>query len=500
MNIDVTALKAVEREKGIPADTVLHAIETALVTAYRHADGAAKHVRVHVDRKSGEVAVLAQELGPDGEVVHEWDDTPSGFGRIAASTAKQVIVQRLRDAEHEQTFGEYAGREGDIVSGIVQAHERRNTQGMVLVDIGKVEATLPPSEQVPGEDYRHGTRIKAYVVSVARTFRGPQVTLSRTHPNLVRKLFALEAPEVADGSVEIMAVAREAGHRSKIAVRTTVPGLNAKGACIGPMGQRVRNVMSDLHGEKIDIVDWSDDDASFVASALSPARVASARVVDPAARAVQVVVPDYQLSLAIGKEGQNARLAARLTGCRIDIRSDAQPEGDGAPASPGVGRAPLRPAVRTPGRPVQGGARPAARRAEHPAPRRARLLDGRHVDPGPHLCGVPATRSGHGTVACRRPWRGVDPRPAAAAPRPGCLPAPHGGVPARSRPASGLPACAALQCAAGDRSARGPPRAAGQSTSCKERARAGGPPQHHSRTGTRPVRASRAGRPRMSHL
>ena len=227
MNIDVTALKAVEREKGIPADTVLQAIESALVTAYRHADGAAQHVRVQIDRKSGEVAVLAQELGPDGEVVHEWDDTPTDFGRIAASTAKQVIVQRLRDAENEQTFGEYAGKEGDIVSGIVQAHDRRNNQGLVLVDIGKVEATLPAAEQVPGEDYRHGSRLKAYVVSVTRTFRGPQVTLSRTHPNLVRKLFALEAPEVADGSVEIMAVAREAGHRSKIAVRTSVPGLNA---------------------------------------------------------------------------------------------------------------------------------------------------------------------------------------------------------------------------------------------------------------------------------
>ncbi|MCF6746700.1 transcription termination/antitermination protein NusA [Blastococcus sp. KM273128] len=342
MNIDVTALKAVEREKGIPVDTVIEALETALVTAYRHADGAAKHVRVHVDRKSGEVAVLAQELGPDGEVVREWDDTPSDFGRIAASTAKQVIVQRLRDAEHEQTFGEYAGKEGDIVSGIVQADQRRNASGIVMIDIGKVEAVLPAAEQVPGESYPHGSRLKAYVVTVSRTYRGPQVTVSRTHPNLVRKLFALEVPEIADGSVEIVAVAREAGHRSKIAVRTSVPGLNAKGACIGPMGQRVRNVMSELHGEKIDIVDWSADPASFVASALSPARVSSAELVDPQAKAVRVVVPDYQLSLAIGKEGQNARLAARLTGCRIDIRSDAQDDEAGATPSPGVGRPPLR--------------------------------------------------------------------------------------------------------------------------------------------------------------
>ncbi|SFO85750.1 NusA antitermination factor [Geodermatophilus dictyosporus] len=374
MNIDVTALKAVEREKGIPADTVIEAIETALVTAYRHADGAAKHVRVHVDRKTGEVAVLAQELGADGEVVREWDDTPSDFGRIAASTAKQVIVQRLRDAEHEQTFGEYAGKEGDIVSGVVQADARRNAQGSVLVDIGKVEAVLPSAEQVPGEKYPHGSRLRAYVVSVARTYRGPQVTVSRTHPNLVRKLFALEVPEIADGSVEIVAVAREAGHRSKIAVRTSVPGLNAKGACIGPMGQRVRNVMSELHGEKIDIVDWSDDPATFVASALSPARVSTATLVDPKAKAVRVVVPDYQLSLAIGKEGQNARLAARLTGCRIDIRSDAAPD-DAAP-SPGVGRPPLRsgpPPVRAgaPGgrpSPGAGALRPGQRRPEQRGP------------------------------------------------------------------------------------------------------------------------------------
>jgi N utilization substance protein A len=378
VNIDVTALKAVEREKGIPADTVIEAIETALVTAYRHADGASKHVRVHVDRKTGEVAVLAQEIGPDGDVVREWDDTPSDFGRIAASTAKQVIVQRLRDAEHEQTFGEYAGKEGDIVSGIVQADQRRNASGTVLVDIGKVEAVLPAAEQVPGESYPHGSRLKAYVVSVARTFRGPQVTVSRTHPNLVRKLFALEVPEIADGSVEIVAVAREAGHRSKIAVRTAVPGLNAKGACIGPMGQRVRNVMSELHGEKIDIVDWSEDPATFVASALSPARVTSARLVDRQAKAVRVVVPDFQLSLAIGKEGQNARLAARLTGCRIDIRSDAQPDDD--TPSPGVGRAPLRsgalparggaPAGR-PGGPGGGGRPgrvPGGRSPEHPGP------------------------------------------------------------------------------------------------------------------------------------
>ena len=219
-------------------------------------------------------------------------------------------MQRLRDAEHEQTFGEYAGKEGDIVSGIVQAHDRRNVQGTVLIDIGKVEAVLPQAEQVPGEEYTHGSRIKAYVVSVARTFRGPQVTVSRTHPHLVRKLFALEVPEIADGSVEIVAVAREAGHRSKIAVRTKVPGLNAKGSCIGPMGQRVRNVMSELHGEKIDIVDWSDDPATFVASALSPARVTSARVVDAQAKAVRVIVPGLP-AVAGDRQGRAERPPGR---------------------------------------------------------------------------------------------------------------------------------------------------------------------------------------------
>jgi transcription termination/antitermination protein NusA len=323
VNIDIAALRAIEREKEISFDTVLAAIESALLTAYRHTEGAHQHARVEVDRRSGAVTVYAQELGEDGEVVREYDDTPTDFGRIAAMTAKQVILQRLRDAENEVTFGEYSGREGDVVAGVIQYHEGRAERGVVLVNLGKVEAVLPPAEQVPGEVYEHGNRIRCYVVSVSKGMRGPQITLSRTHPNLVRKLFALEVPEIVDGTVEIMAVAREAGHRSKIAVRSTVPGVNAKGACIGPLGARVRNVVSELHGEKIDIVDWSDDPATFVGNALSPAQVVSVEVVDPVARAARVVVPDYQLSLAIGREGQNARLAARLTGWRIDIRSDA---------------------------------------------------------------------------------------------------------------------------------------------------------------------------------
>src|SRR6202011_5768822 len=281
----------------------------------------------------------AIQTGPDGAVVQEYDDTPVGFGRIAATTARQVILQRLRDVEDELTFGEYAGREGDIVVGVIQQGKDPRA---VLVDLGKLEAILPPTEQVPGERYVHGERLKCYVLHVRKGSRGPSVTLSRTHPNLVRKLFALEVPEIASGAVEIAAIAREAGHRSKIAVVSRQPGVNAKGACIGPMGSRVRNVMAELHGEKIDIVDYSPEPAEFVAHALSPARVSRVVIVDPQARVAQVIVPDYQLSLAIGKEGQNARLAARLTGWKIDIRPDTAADGPAAPAAggPAAPRAP----------------------------------------------------------------------------------------------------------------------------------------------------------------
>jgi N utilization substance protein A len=226
-NVDIAALRSIEREKEIPFETIIAALETALLTAYKHTPHSMPHARVQIDRQSGDLIVWAQEFGPDGALIEEFDDTPTDFGRVAAMTARQVILQRLRDAEHDQTFGEYSGREGDIVTGVIQADAHASTRGVVLVDIGKLEAVLPHSEQVPGEEYTHGTRIKALVVSVARGMRGPQVTVSRTHPNLVRKLFALEVPEIADGSVEIVGVAREAGHRSKIAVRTSVPGLNA---------------------------------------------------------------------------------------------------------------------------------------------------------------------------------------------------------------------------------------------------------------------------------
>ncbi|WKX72896.1 transcription termination factor NusA [Streptomyces sp. XD-27] len=327
MDIDMSALRGLVREKEISFDLLVEAIESALLIAYHRTEGSRRRARVELDRNTGHVTVWAKENPedladlPEGEEPREFDDTPSGFGRIAAMTAKQVILQRLRDAEEEITFGEYAGREGDVVSGIVQQGKDPKN---VLVDIGKLEAILPVQEQVPGEDYSHGTRLRCYVVRVVKGVRGPSVTLSRTHPNLVKKLFAMEVPEIADGSVEIAAIAREAGHRTKIAVRSTRSGLNAKGACIGPMGGRVRAVMAELHGEKIDIVDWSDDPADLVAHALSPARVSKVEIVDLAARSARVTVPDYQLSLAIGKEGQNARLAARLTGWRIDIRPDTE--------------------------------------------------------------------------------------------------------------------------------------------------------------------------------
>ncbi|GAB3929717.1 transcription termination/antitermination protein NusA [Microlunatus endophyticus] len=322
MDIDISVLRLMEREKDVPFELLVNAIEEALMSAYEKTPNAVPGSRVELNRKSGHVRVLAPELDAEGNKIGEYDNTPEGFGRVAASTARQVIFQRLRDAEDEQKYGQFSGVEGDIVSGVVQqGHDPRT----VLVDLGRIEAIMPQAEQVPGETYRHGARIKVYVVSVRKETRGPQVVVSRTHPALVERLFKLEVPEIADGTVEIKAVAREAGHRSKIAVVSNDPNVSAKGACIGPMGQRVRAVMHELNEEKIDIIDYSDDPATFVGQALSPAKVSSVTVVDERARAARVVVPDYQLSLAIGREGQNARLAARLTGWRIDIRSDTAP-------------------------------------------------------------------------------------------------------------------------------------------------------------------------------
>ncbi len=324
MNIDMTALKGLVREKDVSLDTVVEALESALLAAYERTDGAQARARVALDRKTGEVTVWAQEVDDEGQLLREYDDTPSDFGRIAAMTAKHVIMSRLRDHAQETTYGEYVGKEGDLVSGVIQHHAGMRPDGPVLVDLGDLEGVLPPSEQVPGERYVHGERLRCLVVSVNRGMRGAQVTLSRTHPNLVRKLFAMEVPEIADGTVEIAAIAREAGHRTKVAVRSNSASVRARGACIGPMGARVRAVVTELHGEKIDIVDWAEDPATFVGNALSPAQVVSVTVVDAQNKAARVVVPDFQLSLAIGKEGQNARLANRLTGWRIDIRPDDQ--------------------------------------------------------------------------------------------------------------------------------------------------------------------------------
>ena len=332
MNIDMGALHAIESDRGISVDELLETIKSALLTAYRHTQGHEAEARIDIDRKSGVVRVLARETDDDGNLINEWEDTPEGFGRVAATTARQVMLQRFRDAENERMYGEFSAREGDIVGGVVQRDARENARGNVIVRLGTEakgsDGVIRPAEQVPGESYEHGDRLRCYVIGVTRGAREPKIELSRTHPNLVRKLFSLEVPEIADNSVEIAAVAREAGHRSKIAVVSRVSGLNAKGACIGPMGQRVRNVMSELSGEKIDIIDFDADPARFVANALSPAKVVSVSVIDEVAKAARVVVPDFQLSLAIGKEGQNARLAARLTGWRIDIRSDAAPSPD----------------------------------------------------------------------------------------------------------------------------------------------------------------------------
>jgi transcription termination/antitermination protein NusA len=330
MDIDMSVLRSLEREREIALDVLVDAIEQSLLVAYQRTAGAHEDARAELDPK-GHVTVWVRERNEEGEVVREWDDTPDGFGRIAATTAKQVILQRLRDAEDDLRFGEFSGKEGDVVSGVVQ---QGRDPAMVFVDLGKIEAILPAAERVPGEKYDHGERIRCLVVTVRKGPKGPQIMVSRSHPNLVKKLFALEVPEVADGTVEICGIAREAGHRTKIAVRSHVDGVNPKGACIGPMGQRVRNVMAELHGEKIDIVDWSEDPAEMIGHALSPAQVVSVEIVDEAARSARVVVPDFQLSLAIGKEGQNARLAARMTGWRIDIRSDSAVE---APAGTSSG-------------------------------------------------------------------------------------------------------------------------------------------------------------------
>ena len=324
MDIDLSLLRMIEREKDIPFDELVGIIEQAILTAYgKHTsadDELPEGARAVLDRKSGHVAVFVPLRDDEGAIIGEEETTPDDFGRIAAFAAKQVISQRLRDIADDAVLGEFRGKEGDIVAGVVQQGPNPR---MVHVDLGTVEAILPPEEQVPSEDYAHGSRVRVYVTSVAKGAKGPAITVSRTHPGLVRKLFALEVPEIASGLVEIVALAREAGHRTKIAVKANDPSINAKGACIGELGRRVRAVTEELGGEKIDIVDYDPELAKFVANALSPAKVTSAFILDASTKAVRALVPDYQLSLAIGKEGQNARLAAKLTGAKIDIQPDS---------------------------------------------------------------------------------------------------------------------------------------------------------------------------------
>ena len=313
------ALQVLAADKGISVDTLLEALANALVSAYKRMPDAAEEAYVTIDADTFEIRVYGQEVDEDGNVTREWDDTPDDFGRIAAQTAKQVLMQRVREAERELKYEEYAGREGDIVTGIIQQTDSRFT----LLDLGKVEALLPQAEQVPFERPEPGTRVKAYIVEVRRNPRGPQIVVSRTHPGLILRLFQLEVPEIADGIVEIKACAREPGHRTKIAVWSNDQNVDPVGACVGARGARVRMVVNELRGEKIDIVPYTDDLQDFIMKALSPAKVKEVRLHDETGTA-EVIVPDYQLSLAIGKEGQNARLAARLSGWRIDIKSESQ--------------------------------------------------------------------------------------------------------------------------------------------------------------------------------
>jgi N utilization substance protein A len=314
------ALQALAADKGITVDILFAALADALESAYKRMPGAKEYAWVTIDPDTFDIRVFAQEIDEDGEPYGpEMDVTPKDFGRIAAQTAKQVMLQRIREAERELKYEEYAGREGDIVTGIIQQSDSRYT----LLDLGRVEALLPQAEQVPYERPEPNTRLKAYIVEVRRTSKGPQIVVSRTHPGLILELFKLEVPEIADGVVEIRACAREPGHRTKIAVWSNDSNVDPVGACVGARGARVRMVVNELRGEKIDIVPFSDDPFEFVMKALSPAKVKEVRINEESGTA-EVIVPDYQLSLAIGKEGQNARLAARLTGWRVDIKSETQ--------------------------------------------------------------------------------------------------------------------------------------------------------------------------------
>ena len=340
----IDALTMVAKEKGIDKEIIFEAIEASLVSACKKHFGPTANIRVVVDRETGEYIVLASKTVCEKveddlaeitledarkiNVQYEIDDVvevkvkPGNFGRISAQTAKQVVVQKFREAERELIFNEYIDKQNQVVTGIVQRRDRRN----VYVSLGRIEAFLPIAEQMPREAYHFNDRIRVYVLEVKQTSKGPAVNVSRTHPELLKYLFEQEIPEVADGTVEVKAVVREAGNRSKVAVSTQVPHIDPIGACVGQNGQRVHVISTELKGEKLDIVQWSDDPIKYITSALSPSKVIEVAV-NKAEQVAHVVVPDGQLSLAIGKEGQNARLAARLTGWRIDIKSESQAAG-----------------------------------------------------------------------------------------------------------------------------------------------------------------------------
>ena len=328
-NLDMSeAIRMLAQEKGLSEDALLHVLVDALASAYKRRPGAAEEVVVEVNPETMEFTFIAYDVDEDGLWVNERDDTPKKeeLGRIAAQTFRQVMSQRIREVERDRKFEEYANREGDLVTGIIQQTDARYT----LLDLGRVEALLPQAEQVPYEKPQPGDRCKAYIVEVRKTAKGPQIVVSRTHPGLIKRLFELEVPEIADGIVEIKACAREPGHRTKIAVWSNDHNVDPVGACVGARGARVRMVVTELRGEKIDIVPFSEDLPDFVAKALSPAKVSQVNISDDGTQA-DVIVPDHQLSLAIGREGQNARLAARLTGVRVDIRSETQ-VAEGVPA------------------------------------------------------------------------------------------------------------------------------------------------------------------------
>ncbi len=342
MNVEfIEALQQIQKDKGISKEVLVDAIEAALISSYKRNFGTAQNVRVEIDRDSGDVHVYSQKrvveeveddlleielqeaksIDPNFnlEDIVEREVTPRNFGRIAAQTAKQVVVQRIREAERGIVFDEFVNRESDIITGSVA----RVAKGIVYVNLGKIEAVLGPNEQMPNEEYKHADRIKTYIVEVKKTTKGPQITVSRTHPGLIKRLFELEVPEIHDGVVEIKSISREAGSRTKIAVESTDENVDPVGACVGPKGSRVQSIVDELKGEKIDIIKYSKDPTEFITSALSPAKVLSTEV-NLQEKTAKVVVPDYQLSLAIGKEGQNARLAAKLTGWKIDIKSESQ--------------------------------------------------------------------------------------------------------------------------------------------------------------------------------